>query len=81
MNLSIQLFAQARDIAQRDRIEIEFPAQATVADLRNQLVQHIPELETIAPHLLIAVENEYATDDTILKENTPIACFPPVSGG
>ena len=81
MNLTIKLFAQARDLAKRDIVEITLPAKATVLDVRHRLVLQIPELETIAPHLLVAIENEYATDETIISDNANIACFPPVSGG
>ena len=39
------------------------------------------QLERFGRSLLFAVNQEYATPDTLLKENDELAVFPPVSGG
>ena len=81
MKVTVQLFAAARDAAGRSRIELNLGAAATVSDLRSVLIQAATALEPLHDSLLVAVNNEYATDDQQLNEHDEIACFPPVSGG
>lgn len=81
MNLTIKFFAQARDIAQQDVIEVTLPEGATIADVRHQIIKQIPELESIAPQLLMTVDYDFAADEIVVHDNSEITCFPPVSGG
>jgi signal transduction histidine kinase len=62
-------------------IEVEFPADATVATLRSALAEQFPPLADILPHTRIAVNNEYAADTTTITPTTEIALIPQVSGG
>ena len=81
MKLSIQLFAAAKDAVGSSALELQLADASTVADLRKELVVAAPKLKTLAPTLLIAVDQEYAADNTVLATTQQIACFPPVSGG
>lgn len=81
MNIEVQLFARARDLAGGSPLRVELSDCATVADLRRALVHQAPELERIAPTLLIAVGGDYAPDSAPIPPHVEVACFPPVSGG
>jgi len=81
MIVSIKLFALARQLAQREEIEIELPEDATIAQLRQALVKKLPGLSDLANRLAFAINSQYATNETIIHPNTEIACIPPVSGG
>ncbi len=81
MNLSIQLFAAAKDAAGNASLQVQLSDSPTVAELRNELVAACPELKVLAPMLLIAVNQEYAGNETELQPTDQVACFPPVSGG
>ena len=81
MNLNIQLFAAARDAANRSPVQLDLPTGATVKDLKDRIVEDIPNLKAMSGSLLFAVNNEYAADDQVLTESDEVACFPPVSGG
>ncbi len=81
MNLSVKLFARAKDVAGSDVVQVELPDGSTVATLRESLVSQYPGLEPMAASLLIAVGNDYADDSVVLDGSTEVACFPPVSGG
>ena len=81
MKQTVLLFARAGDIAGRDRVEVELPPGARVADLRVCLLAAIPGLQQFAGTLFIAVNSSYAGDDMEIPEGAEIACFPPVSGG
>jgi len=81
VKLAVQLFAQARDLAGRDRIELELDEPASVGDVRTALARLVPALAGLAPQLFISIGTEYADDETSVAARDTIACFPPVSGG
>ncbi len=81
VRLSIQLFALARDKAGRSVVPLELPDGANVADLRAALAAGVPALAPLVPVLLIAVDSEYARDEVVLRPESQVAAFPPVSGG
>lgn len=81
MKLSVKLFARARDLAGTSTVELDLPDSCRVAQMKQTLAARCPNLQPLLPNLLIAVGNDYANDDTPLKSNSEVACFPPVSGG
>ena len=80
-SLTVKLFAKARDLVGREVIELEWADGQTVAELKRRLGEQHPQLEPLIPRLLVAVNNNYATDNATLNTADEIACFPPVSGG
>jgi sulfur-carrier protein len=81
VNVTVRLFARARDVAGAENTIVELPDGASVADFRRRLVAQHPELAAILPHLLVAVNNEYAMDSAQMPVGAEVAVFPPVSGG
>ncbi len=81
MKVRIRLFAQARDLAGCEAVDLELPLRSTVGDLRTELARLKPGLRPLLPHLMVAMDSEYATDETPLTAGAEFACFPPVSGG
>jgi len=81
LNLRLRLFAAARDLAGRDTIELSLPTGATVAILRRELAAQVPELANLLPHVMFAINQEYAADATTIPADAEVACIPPVSGG
>ena len=77
----VQMFAVARQLSGHDVMELQVPDQAAVRDLRAALLTAVPQLEPLMPHLLFAINAEYANDNTALPPGAEIACIPPVSGG
>jgi len=82
MNVSVRLFAILRERAGRDSVEIELPEGARVADALSVLERE-PGLGDVLPRLSVtmAVNREYAGDDTALAAGDELALIPPVSGG
>jgi molybdenum cofactor cytidylyltransferase len=81
MRVRVRLFAMAKDLVGCSEIEIELPPSATVADLRRALAGCLPALRPLWPKVLIAVDEEYADDNTLIAARSRIAVIPPVSGG
>lgn len=81
MNVRIQLFAVARQLAGRDAIDLSLPDGATIGQLRRALAESTPALAAVLPHVVFAVNAEYADDASVIPPGASIACIPPVSGG
>ena len=81
MKIQVKLFAAARQFHGEDSISIELSSDATIGELRTELVRRIPALEPMSHSLRIAVNSDYAVDDATLNETDELACIPPVSGG
>ncbi len=81
MRIRVLLFARARDLAGRDVVEVELPAGATVAALREQLASELPGLSGFSARCAVAVDGEYAVEGDAVREGAEVAVIPPVSGG
>lgn len=81
VKVRVLFFGAARDVVDQNPLEISLAAPATVATAFQSLVQKFSELERFGRSLLFAVNQEYATPDTLLKDDDELAVFPPVSGG
>lgn len=81
MTVRVLFFALARDVAERDVIELSLAEGTTVAQLRARLLQEIPPLAEVLPNSMIAVNQQYARDTDSIPNHAEIACIPPVSGG
>ena len=81
ISIRVLFFGGARDVVDAKEFEISLDAPATVGGAFRHLVERFESLERFGRSLLFAVNQEYATPDTPLKENDELAVFPPVSGG
>lgn len=81
MIVQVALFARARDLAGSSEVSVKLPPGATIARLRQALVEQCPALSPVARTLLMAVADDYAGDQHPLCDGTVVSCFPPVSGG
>src|ERR1044071_9732073 len=81
VNIRVLFFGAARDAVEADQLELAVEAPATVQSAFQNLKARFSMLERFERSLLFAVNQEYATPDTQLKENDELALFPPVSGG
>jgi molybdopterin converting factor small subunit len=82
VRILVRLFALARQKAGQAEVEVEVPDPATVADLKMAIADAYPELSPLVPHLLIAINGDYAGDDrSPIPPGAEVAAIPPVSGG
>ncbi len=80
MQIKIHTFGIARDICGGPILRLELPDNATAGQLKQRLTEQYPRLGALASFLL-AVNEEYAEPDTLLRMDDDIAVIPPVSGG
>ena len=76
MRVSVRLFAMLREIVGSDRLELDLPDGARVADVLAALPPHAARMPLVA-----AVNLEYVPPETVLRADDEIALVPPVSGG
>jgi molybdopterin converting factor subunit 1 len=81
MKVSVKLFAVARQWAGADSVELDLPAAATVAAVRQALLTRLPQLAQFGSQLRFAVNADYADDSLAVPAGSDVACIPPVSGG
>ena len=81
MKLTVKLFAAARELAGCGEMKIELSTDATVGELRAALIITKPALAALAQRSMVAVNEEYASDATLLRKGDVVALIPPVSGG
>ena len=80
MLVSVRLFAGLRERAGTDRLEVELPDGARVADVLAAMAG-TPVGELRPRECVVAVNREYAAADAPVRAGDEIALVPPVSGG
>jgi molybdopterin converting factor small subunit len=80
MTIKILTFGIARDIIGKSLFEMDFREGGTVAQLKVQLLEKYPRFGNLTS-LMIAVNEEYGVNETVLSEKDDIALIPPVAGG
>ena len=79
--MKLKCFGIAREIIAKDELILEDGNTPTnVSELRSWISSSYPEMNEIKG-FMIAVDQEYASDDTPISSNSEIAIIPPVSGG
>lgn len=81
MQITIRYFAGHRDITGRSEEQLELEPGATVGSAWEVLVARYPRMAGYTGRLLYAVNQDYATPATELRDGDEVAFIPPVSGG
>jgi MoaE-MoaD fusion protein len=76
VHVRVRLFAILRERAGRNEVELELPDSARVSDALEALGDVTRGLKVV-----LAVNREYASPDTVLEPGDELALIPPVSGG
>jgi molybdopterin synthase sulfur carrier subunit len=76
--INLLLFANFQEIIGSKELSLELNVN-NILELKNYLLSKYPELDF--NFVMVAVNEEYATDETVIKSGDVIAFIPPVSGG
>lgn len=79
MKLQIKVFGPAKEIIGGNSLQIEF-AGKTVGELRSQLISAYPDLAKLRS-VIIAINETYVPEDSLVNPDDIVALIPPVSGG
>jgi molybdopterin converting factor subunit 1 len=81
MRVIVKFFAILRDRAGASEIALDLPARSTVAVASAELARDYPGIRDYLPRAAYAVNREYVSPATELREGDELALIPPVSGG
>lgn len=80
MKIKTLFFGITTDLVGATQLEINVDEKTSVFNFKVLLKEKYSQLENIHSYA-IAVNEEYATDALMLKQNDIVAVIPPVSGG
>jgi molybdopterin converting factor subunit 1 len=82
IKVKVLFFGAAADIAAAREVEMDFEPETIAKTAFENIIKNYPGLGNgFKNSLLIAVNQEYANGDEILRDGDEIAFIPPVSGG
>jgi MoaE-MoaD fusion protein len=81
MQVRVRYLGMLKEIAEREGEMVEIADGAVVGELYAALQQRIPQLQQFRHAIALAVNYEYASGETWLREGDEVALIPPVSGG
>jgi MoaE-MoaD fusion protein len=79
--VNVLFFATIRELTGTRQTTLELPDGASVGHAKARLVEIYPALGPAMDTTVVAVNREFAPDETPLPSGAEIAIFPPVSGG
>lgn len=77
--MKILFFAQLEECVGQREIEIT-TEPITVNELKSLLLEKYPNLPSLE-HSIVAINEEYSDEQTVIKSEDTVAFIPPVSGG
>lgn len=77
---TIKCFGITKDIIGKSELHITLATAMSVSQLRERINGDYADLSSLSRYM-IAVNQEYATDELIVYDQDEIAIIPPVSGG
>lgn len=80
MRITVRFFAILRDRAGTTQATLDLPEASTIAQALQHITRRFPAVGGFAS-IAFAVNQTYASPDTILHDNDELALLPPVSGG
>lgn len=81
MKVRLLFFAVLRDIAGTDSRELALAEGTTARDVWQSLRDQYAKLTDYTQPPMIAINETYATPETILRDGDELAFIPPVAGG
>ena len=81
MNVRLLYFAVLKDITGRSEAELSLAPGTRAADVWQQLRRDYVQLADYSQPPMVAVNESYATADTVLRDGDELAFIPPVAGG
>lgn len=81
MAITLLYFSILRSRAGVARETLDLASPISVGDLRQILVVRHPALAQALPSAVVAINRDFASDESVVSDGDEVAVFPPVSGG
>ncbi|WP_107838699.1 molybdopterin converting factor subunit 1 [Metasolibacillus meyeri] len=76
--MEILLFAHLQETIGQSQLTIDMP-QCTVGELKQWMASNYPNISL--QQVMVAVNEEFAIDTTVIQPQDTVAFIPPISGG
>ena len=81
MTVSIQFFGMQRSVTKTDSINMPITEKTSVTDALEYVRHRYPDLRLDKGMVLVTINQEMASLDTVLRENDTVGFLPHISGG
>jgi MoaE-MoaD fusion protein len=81
MRVQVLFFGVLKDLVGRTGELLELPDGAVVRDVLSHYLSEVPRMREALASIAVAVNQEYAGAETVLRSDDEVALLPPVSGG
>ena len=81
VRIRVLFFGALRDVAGAREGSLELPAGACLESVWGHYASRFPQLKLLAPSVVLALNQEFASRSAVLSEGDEVAFLPPVSGG
>ena len=79
--MKVKLFAQLRDLAGCDTLDVDLANGAAVSDLLEEIYKRFPAVRSHDKSILVAAGLEFVDRNYKIKSGDEISVMPPVQGG
>ena len=89
MKIKLELFGASRDFSNKDHLEIEVQDNASIDDLRNEIIEYINKnfngnknfIKVVKSSAFCSENNEIISDNYKITRDQKIGIIPPIGGG
>src|SRR5258708_40281834 len=81
MRVRVLFFGMLKDPVGKSSDALDLPDGGMVRDVLSHYASEVPQMREAMTSLAVAVNQEYAGPETVLKADDEVALLPPVSGG
>ncbi len=83
INITVRFFAMLKGRVGRGEITLTIPENTSLGKLKEILKGQFPSIAELIDkkNIMFSVNQEFATNNTIIKEGDEVALLPPFSGG
>ena len=89
MKIKLELFGASRDLSDKDHLEIEIQNNASIDDLRNEIIRYINKnfqgnenfIKVVKSSAFCSENNEIISDNYKITKDQKIGIIPPIGGG
>ena len=89
MKIKLELFGASRDFSDKDHLDLEVQDEASIDDLRNEVIKYIDKnfqgnenfIKVVRSSAFCSENNEIISDNYKITKNQKIGIIPPIGGG